>query len=120
MGWRLTPFAPASAPENIDEMLLQFEGREDELIETLRTMHERNVAQRARAAVQKTAKLEARAKASILSASELSVVLSELSVADSYSSGTNLLACLSASPLTSSLSLDPVAIASSDPVVSSF
>lgn len=51
--------------ENIDEMMLQFEGREDELIETLRTMQERNVAQRARAAVQKTAKLEAKAKATL-------------------------------------------------------
>jgi len=51
--------------DNIDEMMLQFEGREDELIETLRTMQERNVAQRARAAVQKTAKLEAKAKASL-------------------------------------------------------
>lgn len=49
--------------DNIDEMMLQFEGREEELIETLRTMQERSVAQRARAAVQKTAKLEARAQA---------------------------------------------------------
>ena len=71
-GRRLTPFAPASAPKNIDKMLLQFEGRENELIEILRTMHERNVAQRARAAVQKTTKLGARAKASISSVSELS------------------------------------------------
>ena len=46
-------------------MLVQFKGREDKLIETLRTMQERNVAQRARAAVQKTAKPEARANASI-------------------------------------------------------
>ena len=44
LGQRLTPFAPAPTPENIDEMLLQFEGREGELIETLRTMHERDVA----------------------------------------------------------------------------
>jgi hypothetical protein len=49
--------------DNIDEMMVQFEGREDELIETLRTMHERNVAQRARAAVNKSAKLEAKARA---------------------------------------------------------
>ena len=47
LGRRLTPFVPASALENIDEMLFQFEGREDELIETLRTIHERNVAKRA-------------------------------------------------------------------------
>ena len=72
LGRRLTPFAPASAPEKIDKMLIQFEGREDKLVETLRTMHEWNVAQRARAAVQKTANLEARANASISSASELS------------------------------------------------
>mmetsp|Transcript_25408 Transcript_25408/g.54653 ORF Transcript_25408/g.54653 Transcript_25408/m.54653 type:complete len:1087 (+) Transcript_25408:346-3606(+) len=51
--------------DNIDEMMLQFAGREEELVETLRTMQERSVAQRARAAVQKTAKLEAKAKASI-------------------------------------------------------
>lgn len=44
-------------------MMLQFEGREDELVETLRTMQERSIAQRARAAVQKSAKLEAKAKA---------------------------------------------------------
>ena len=87
LGQRLTPFAPASAPENIDEMVLQFEGREDELIETMRTMHDRNVAQRARPNVQKTAKFEARAKASISSASELSGLVSEQSGADSDSSG---------------------------------
>ena len=75
-GWRLTPFAPASAPENIYKMLLQFEGKEDELIETMLTMHERNVAQRAWAAVQKTAKLEDRTKASISLASELSGAVS--------------------------------------------
>jgi hypothetical protein len=75
--------------DNIDEMMLQFKGREDgecihvicfatldlsslllaefflELVETLRTMQERSLAQRARAAVQKTAKLEAKAKASL-------------------------------------------------------
>ena len=34
----------ASPPENVNEMLLQFEGREDELIETLRTMQKQNVA----------------------------------------------------------------------------
>ena len=64
LGRRLTRFVPSSALENINKMLLQFEGREDELIETLRTIHEWKVAQRARADVQKTAKLEARANAS--------------------------------------------------------
>ena len=43
--------------------MLQFEGREDELVETLRTMQERSIAQRARAAVLKSAKLEAKARA---------------------------------------------------------
>ena len=65
-------------------MMLQFERREDKLIEILRTMHEPNAAQHARATVQKTAKPEA--KASIFSASELSGVVSELSSADSDSS----------------------------------
>lgn len=71
------------APDNIDEMMLQFEGREEELIETLRTMQERSVAQRARAAVQKTAKLEAKAKASVSNASASS------SYASSYTSSSS-------------------------------
>ena len=50
--------------DNIDEMLTQFKGREEELVETLRRMQERAIASRARLAVQKSAKLEARAKAS--------------------------------------------------------
>eukprot|EP00804_Cyclotella_cryptica_P000051 CCRYP_013723-RB/>CCRYP_013723-RB protein AED:0.04 eAED:0.04 QI:1374/1/1/1/0.71/0.62/8/162/738 len=49
--------------DNIDEMMIQFSGRETELIETLKTMQERSVAQRARAAVQQSAKLEAKARA---------------------------------------------------------
>ena len=49
--------------DNIDEMLTQFKGREEELVETLRRMQERAIASRARLAVQKSAKLEARAKA---------------------------------------------------------
>ena len=48
---------------NVDEMMAQFAGREDELVETLRTMEERSVAQRARAVVQRAARLEARARA---------------------------------------------------------
>lgn len=43
-------------------MMIQFEGRENELIETLKTMQERSIAQRARAAVQQSAKLEAKAR----------------------------------------------------------
>ena len=50
-------------------------------------MHHVGVESGARSAVQKTAKLEARAKASISSASELSGAVSELSGADSESSG---------------------------------
>ena len=48
--------------DNIDEMMIQFAGRENELIETLKTMQERSIAQRARAAVQQSAKLEAKAR----------------------------------------------------------
>ena len=61
------------------------------MIEALRTMQERNGAQRARATVQKTAKIEARAKASISLASELSGAVSELSGADSDSSSEALI-----------------------------
>ena len=46
--------------DNIDEMMNQFKGREDELLETLRTMQERFIAQKAREVNQKSAKLEAR------------------------------------------------------------
>mmetsp|Transcript_29089 Transcript_29089/g.49609 ORF Transcript_29089/g.49609 Transcript_29089/m.49609 type:complete len:969 (+) Transcript_29089:313-3219(+) len=49
--------------DNVDEMMLQFKGREEELVETLRTMQERTVAQRARQAVRKSAKMEAKARA---------------------------------------------------------
>ena len=49
--------------ENVDEMMHQFKGREEELIETLRTMYERTVAQRARQAVRKSARLEAKSRA---------------------------------------------------------
>lgn len=48
--------------DNIDEMLLQFRGREEELVETLRTMQEREVAQKARLEGQKRAKRDARQK----------------------------------------------------------
>lgn len=46
--------------DNVDEMMNQFKGREEELVETLRTMQERAIAQKARTAGQKTAKMEAR------------------------------------------------------------
>ncbi|GKY99140.1 hypothetical protein MPSEU_000869500 [Mayamaea pseudoterrestris] len=46
--------------DNVDEMMNQFKGREDELLETLRTMQERFIAQKARETNQKSAKIEAR------------------------------------------------------------
>lgn len=46
--------------DNVDEMMNQFKGREDELVETLRTMQERAVAQKARAAGHKAAKVKAK------------------------------------------------------------
>jgi hypothetical protein len=46
--------------DNVDEMMNQFKGREEELVETLRTMQERAVAQKARQAGQRAAKVEAR------------------------------------------------------------
>lgn len=46
--------------DNIEEMLLQFRGREEELVETLRSMQEREVAQKARLEGQKRAKRDAR------------------------------------------------------------
>mmetsp|Transcript_29429 Transcript_29429/g.71015 ORF Transcript_29429/g.71015 Transcript_29429/m.71015 type:complete len:1070 (-) Transcript_29429:308-3517(-) len=49
--------------QNVDEMMLQFRGREDELVETLRTMQERAVAQKARHSSQRAAKHEAKMEA---------------------------------------------------------
>jgi len=45
--------------DNVDDIMVQFSGRENELIETLRAMQEKSIAQRARAAVQRSAKKEA-------------------------------------------------------------
>ena len=47
--------------DNIDDIMEQFRGREEELIETLRVMQEKSIAQRARAAVQRSAKEAGRA-----------------------------------------------------------
>jgi hypothetical protein len=44
----------------VDEMMQQFKGREDELLETLRTMQERQVAHKARTTTNKQVKLEAK------------------------------------------------------------
>jgi len=46
--------------ENVDEMMMQFAGREEELIETLRNMQERAIAQRARITRHKAAQEEVR------------------------------------------------------------
>ena len=48
--------------DNVDEMMKQFKGREDELLETLRTMRERDIAQKARKASQVQAKLKVKGK----------------------------------------------------------
>jgi len=49
--------------DNIDEMMHQFHGREEELLETLRSMQERAIAQRQRLAAQRKARLDATAAA---------------------------------------------------------
>eukprot|EP00526_Cylindrotheca_closterium_P000103 CAMPEP_0113607510 /NCGR_PEP_ID=MMETSP0017_2-20120614/3425_1 /TAXON_ID=2856 /ORGANISM="Cylindrotheca closterium" /LENGTH=871 /DNA_ID=CAMNT_0000516123 /DNA_START=119 /DNA_END=2734 /DNA_ORIENTATION=- /assembly_acc=CAM_ASM_000147 len=46
--------------DHVDDMIEQFKGRENELLETLRTMQERNIAQKARKADQQRAKIEAK------------------------------------------------------------
>jgi hypothetical protein len=46
--------------DNVDEMMRQFLGREEELVETLRTMQERSIAARQREAMRRNAKREAR------------------------------------------------------------
>jgi len=46
--------------DNVDEMMLQFQGREEELVETLRTMQERSIAARQREAGRRNAKREAK------------------------------------------------------------
>lgn len=46
--------------ENVDEMISQFKGRENELLETLRSMQERDVANKAKLAEQQKAKLGAK------------------------------------------------------------
>lgn len=46
--------------EHVDDMIAQFKGRENELLETLRTMQERNISQKAKKADQQKAKMEAK------------------------------------------------------------
>ena len=49
--------------DTVEEMLTHFKDPEDELVETLPTMTERRVATMARFALQKTTKMEAKARA---------------------------------------------------------
>jgi len=48
--------------DNVDEMMNQFKGKEEELLETLRTMKERNVAKKARLESQKIARRNTRSR----------------------------------------------------------
>jgi hypothetical protein len=60
--------------QNVDEMMLQFRGREEELVETLRTMQERAVAQKARQGAQKAAKQQAKRSVNEARAAGVAVV----------------------------------------------
>jgi uncharacterized protein YdaU (DUF1376 family) len=71
---------------NVDEMMMQFRGREDELIETLRTMEERAVAQRARDATQKQAKTQAKQKTPQQRAADATALLSTIGSPDTEAS----------------------------------
>ncbi len=55
----VTAVVPEEA-DNVDEMMTQFRGREEELVETLKSMKERQVAQKARKESQKQAKRQAK------------------------------------------------------------
>mmetsp|Transcript_12932 Transcript_12932/g.36443 ORF Transcript_12932/g.36443 Transcript_12932/m.36443 type:complete len:992 (+) Transcript_12932:332-3307(+) len=48
--------------DNVDEMMMQFRGKEEELMETLRTMKERDVARKARLASQSLARRNTRSR----------------------------------------------------------
>ena len=48
--------------DNVNEMMNQFKGKEEELLETLRTMKERNVAKKARLESQKIARRNTRSR----------------------------------------------------------
>ncbi len=64
--------------QNVDEMMSQFRGREEELIETLRTMEERAVAQKARQGAQKQAKVQAKLKTPEERKADVSTLLSAI------------------------------------------
>lgn len=65
--------------QNVDEMMSQFRGREEELIETLRTMEERAVAQKARQSSQKQAKVQAKLKTAEERKADVTTLLSSIS-----------------------------------------
>jgi len=70
--------------QNVDEMMLQFRGREDELVETLRTMQERAVAQKARNSSQRAAKQQVKSS----SAAAKTEIKNTISAKSSKSIGT--------------------------------
>ena len=74
--------------QNVDEMMQQFRGREEELIETLRTMEERAVAQKARQGAQKQAKVQAKRKTTEERKADASALLSAIGGPGSPDSGT--------------------------------
>jgi hypothetical protein len=73
--------------DNVEEMLTHFKDPEDELVETLPTMTERRIATRARFALHKTAKLKAKARASVAKEDELQEQGFEVDVATSMEEG---------------------------------
>jgi hypothetical protein len=70
--------------DNVDEMIDQFSGREDELVETLRSMQERSIAQKAKAASQRAAKAEARR--SVKQAKDTPVAINPFSSPEKFAS----------------------------------
>lgn len=73
--------------QNVDEMMQQFRGREEELIETLRTMEERAVAQKARQGAQKQAKVQAKQKTPEEREADASALLATIGSLESQDSG---------------------------------
>ena len=71
----------------MEEMPTQLKGREDELVETLPTMTERRIATGSHLALQKTAKLKAKTRASVAKEDELQEQGFEVDVATSMEEG---------------------------------
>jgi hypothetical protein len=70
-------------------MMLQFRGREEELVETLRTMQERAVAQKARQGAQKAAKQQAKQSVTTQRAADAASLPSPAKSSGSGSSGSS-------------------------------